>query len=330
MNYQEKVERGASIVIKDWMKLKSNEKLCIVTSNKHYSEAEELKKFAEEITNHVAIMLVKDEGKYVGVFFDENEKIFDVYDAIIGATDYSIVTTKSADRAIKKGKKFLSLPLSTNNGMSMLAFDFLTVDTELSRIKAQILLKYIEKSSKITVSTALGTHLEFSMKRRKPGFFNGTVKDGKGYASASVEVYIPIVETKTNGTLILDGSFGYIGKVEKPVRVEFKDGRIVSIEDNESGHILDQHLKDYQDENMYVAAEFGIGLNPISKCNGDCYIEDESVYGTFHIGFGRNHALGGKHEAKSHFDLVTCKPNIYFDNRLIMEEGEITIPEFRI
>lgn len=312
------------------MKLKSNEKLCIVTSSKHYSEAEELKKVAEQITENVAIMLVKDEGKYVGVFFDENEKIFDVYDSIIGATDYSIVTTKSADRAIKKGKKFLSLPLSTNNGVSMLAYDFLTIDTELSRIKAQILLKYIEKSSKIVVTTALGTNLEFSMKRRKPGFFNGTVKDGKGYASASVEVYIPIVETKTNGILVLDGSFGYIGKVNQPVKVEFKDGRIVNIEDNESGRILNQHLIDYEDENMYVAAEFGIGLNPLSHCDGNCYIEDESVYGTFHIGFGRNHALGGKHEAKSHFDLVTCKPNIYFDNRLIMEEGEITIPEFQV
>lgn len=48
---------------------------------------------------------------------------------------------------------------------------------------------------------------------------------------------------------------------------------------------------------MVVAAEFGIGLNTHSRCAGNCYIEDESTYGTFHIGFGRNIALGGVQDA---------------------------------
>lgn len=78
---------------------------------------------------------------------------------------------------------------------------------------------------------------------------------------------------------------------------------------------------------MYVAGEFGIGLNSYSKCRGKCYIEDESAYGTFHIGFGRNIALGGVHEATSHFDLVALEPDIYADNRKIMEKGKIIIPE---
>ena len=74
---------------------------------------------------------------------------------------------------------------------------------------------------------------------------------------------------------------------------------------------------------MYKPGELGIGLNKLSKCRGVCYIEDESVYSTFHIGLGRNITLGGKQEAAGHFDIVTHKPTIYADNKAIMKNGKI-------
>jgi leucyl aminopeptidase (aminopeptidase T) len=81
---------------------------------------------------------------------------------------------------------------------------------------------------------------------------------------------------------------------------------------------------------MYVSSEFGMGLNSYSRCEGNCYIEDESAYGTFHIGFGRNIALGGVHEARGHFDLVSLNPDVYADNMKIMDRGRIIVPEFHI
>ena len=131
-----------------------------------------------------------------------------------------------------------------------------------------------------------------------------------------------------DGELILDGSMGYIGIVDSPVRVELRGGRIVEIEDNASGRRLKQFLARFHDpENMVVAAEFGIGLNTHSRCAGNCYIEDESTYGTFHIGFGRNIALGGVQDASGHYDLVTHAPCIYVDNRMIMDHGQLTVLE---
>ena len=110
--------------------------------------------------------------------------------------------------------------------------------------------------------------------------------------------------------------------------MELQHGKIVDIEDNESGRRLKQFLQRFKDpEDMVVAAEFGIGLNTHSHCNGNCYIEDESTYGTFHIGFGRNIALGGVQDATGHFDLVTHDPNIYVDNRMIMDHGQLTVLE---
>ena len=67
-------------------------------------------------------------------------------------------------------------------------------------------------------------------------------------------------------------------------------------------------MEEYFDPRIYIAGELGIGLNSCSNCLGNCYIEDESAYGTFHVGLGRNIALGGVQNAKGHFDLVCRNP----------------------
>lgn len=321
------MERGANIIIRDWLRLKPWENLLVVTSENHLAEARVLKQCALKRTLAADLMVVEKKGRHVGIFFDENEAIFDGYKAIIGATDYSLVTTKAAKRAIKKGSKFLSLPLHTNDERSMLSYRFMTMDTKKSKMMAGVIMKYLNSSSMMQVTTKAGTDLRVYKQNRNAGFFNGVVKDGKGFSSASIEVYVPIEETKTQGILVPDGSLGYIGKVETPFRIEFKEGRMCNIESNESGDRLIEYMKDFHDEGIYVASEFGIGLNSYAKCRGKCYIEDESSYGTFHIGVGRNLALGGVHEANGHFDLVALEPDIFVDNRKIMERGKIIIPE---
>lgn len=324
---EQNIERGAQIVIKNWIRLKPWERLLIVTSDQHVKEADALRRCALRRKAQTDLMIVEKKGKQIGVFFDENEQIFDGYKAVIGAADYSLVTTRAAKRAIKKGIKFLSLPLATNDGRSMLAYRFMTMDTKKSKMMAQVIMKYFNRASTVRVKTKLGTDLKFGIQNRPAGFFNGVVKDGGGYSSASIEVYVPIEEDKTEGIMMLNGSLGYIGKVKEPVRIVLDKGRMTEIEDNETGRYLKNYLEDYNDPGMYVASELGIGLNSYAKCRGKCYIEDESAYGTFHIGFGRNLALGGVHEASGHFDLVAKEPDIYVDNRMIMQQGKIIIPE---
>lgn len=321
------IDRGAEIVIKKWVKLKPWEKLLIVTSEETIEEAQALKKFALRRSASVDLMIVEKTGMKIGVFFDQHEDIFANYHVIIGVTNYSLVTTKAAKKAIKKGKKFLSLPLCTNDGKAMLSYDFMTMDTKKSKMLAMVIMKYLNSASVIHITSKNGTDLKVYKRNRKAGFFNGVLKDGKGYSSASIEVYVPIEETKSEGVMVLDGSLGYIGKADYPTKIEISQGKITKIEDTITGCQLQEYLKSYDDERVWVASELGIGLNSQSKCRGKCYIEDESAYGTFHIGFGRNLALGGVHEASGHYDLVCREPNIYADNRQIMMEGKIITPE---
>lgn len=327
INYRDRILEGAETIIEDWMQLDKEDNLLIVTEKEYELEANLLKKSGLKITKNVDIMIVTNTGMQVGIYFDENEKVFDKYNAIIGATDYSIVTTKAAKRVIDRGGKFLSLPLSVRTDESILSYDFIRMDTEKSKLMAGIIMSYIEDASTIKVKTDLGTNLNLYKKGRKSGFFNGVVDDGDGYSSSSFEIYVPIQEDKTEGIMIVDGSLGYIGRPKSPIKLIFEKGRIVDIEDNESGHILREYVESYNDDRMYNASELGIGLNSYSRCRGKCYIEDESAYGTYHLGFGRNIALGGIHEASGHFDLVGLSPDIYADNRKIMERGRIIAPE---
>lgn len=321
------MERGAKIIIEKWVQVKPWDRLLIVTTREHLAESRIMRKAALGRARSVNSLVVENKGRHVGVFFDENEEVFDPYTAIIAATEYSLVTTKAAKRAIQKHKKFLSLPLSTNDGRSMLGYDFLTMDTRKSRLMAKVIMKYLKSSSRLHVTTPAGTDLHMGKSGRVPGFFNGVVKDGKGYSSASIEVYVPIEETKTEGVMVLDGSLGYIGRADEPTKIVFSGGRIVEIEETPTGKRLKEYMEGYRDSRIYIVGEFGIGLNSYSRCLGNCYIEDESAYGTFHIGLGRNLALGGRQNANGHFDLVCHEPDIYTDNRQIMQQGRIIIPE---
>ena len=321
----EKATAGADTIINRWCSVKKNDRLLIVTDYSHSEEAQLLKQAAKQQGCITEIMYAPQGGRLVGVHFDDNPHLFMDFDIIIGATDYSLVTTLAAKNAISHGKSFLSLPLHTNDGRSMLEYPFIQCDTDQSRLVAQKLTEKLHGAQEIYVTTALGTDIHFYKKDRHCRFFGGNVADCGGYSSASVEVYVPIEESRTHGKLILDGSMGYIGNVTTPLQILFSDGRITEIEDSTDGKKLKDFMADYKDEKMYTASEFGIGLNPLSHCDGNCYIEDESALGTFHIGFGRNLALGGNWQASGHFDLTTHSPDVYADGLKIIHNGKIII-----
>ena len=313
------------------MDVRPGESVLIITDLLHQREILELEKYIRERGVNVMIRMVPAEySQNLTAYFEELAALMHTHQVIIGATHYSLVTTEVVKKAVHGGSRFLSLPMATNDGRSLLEYDFLTMDTGKARLKAEMLLKYINGSTYLRMKTPRGSDLSFRKTGRRASYFNGRARDNKGFTSSSFEVYVPIEEDQTSGTGIIDGSLGYLGKVDKPFNIKMEAGKITEIEQNEDGKRLKEYMENFQDERIYYAGEFGIGLNTKSKCAGRCYIEDESSYGTFHIGFGRNIALGGEYEANGHFDVVFREPSIYSDNRLIMEKGVITAPELQI
>ena len=320
------IDKGVSIILHDWLGVKQGELIHFITDETHLKEAEAVSKWAYGADAVLKTTILPSRLIQNGEIIENMVEILSNENVIIGATDYSFITTNAVKTAVSKGARFLSIPLSCTDDTSLLENDFVQMNTNEAKRNANKLLKYLNGGDRIRVTTKLGTDLSFSMKDRIPGSFFGQARRPKETASASFEVYVAPIEDSMNGVLYLDASFGYIGLVESPVKIEFKDGTLISAKSEDGGaDKLISYIESFNDKTMYKPGEFGIGLNKMSKVRGVCYIEDESVYSTFHIGMGRNIALGGVQKAAGHFDIVTWKPNIYVDDLMIMKEGEIFI-----
>lgn len=318
------IKEGAEIIIKEWISLKKEESILIVTDDCHIKEALEIKKQSEKIGAFTVMMIMPLDSPQQGEFFDNLLKIAMQMDVIIGATTYSFITTNAVKTALSKGRRFLSLPLHTNNGKSMLTYEFIKMNPQKALEKAKKIVPRLNKSKKIKVTTKLGTNIEFDIDGREANFFTGSAENSKDFASASFEVYIAPNEYMTNGKVVIDGAIGYIGKINEPFEIEFKNGRIIHVDQNiEEGKNLIEYMESFKCENINIAGEFGIGLNELAKTEGNCYIEDESAYKTFHIGLGRNISFGGENYSNGHFDIVVKEPNIYVDEKLIIKNGEL-------
>jgi leucyl aminopeptidase (aminopeptidase T) len=320
------VEAGISIIMNDWIRVCRDELVHFITDERHLAEAEAMIRWAHSHNVVLKTTVIPSHLVQNGELVEQMAGVLSYTNVIIGATDYSFITTDAVRQATRQGARFLSLPLSCADGSSLLEQEFVTMDTRWAARAARKLLKYINAADTIRITTQAGTDLLFSKKGRTGKFFNGVAAKKGAIASASFETYIPIVETVTEGELWLDASMGYLGKITEPFAVSFRGGKIIcENQKSPDAKRLCRYLEDFHDPHMYFGGELGIGLNRISKCRGVSYIEDESAYGTFHIGMGRNLALGGQQQAAGHFDIITYRPDIYADNVLIMKNGEIAV-----
>ncbi len=322
---KEKALAGARCIIQNWIETKESEVLHFITDEYHVEEADIFESAAFECGAVPKISILSMDGVQSGEVIEKMKNTMYYSDVIVGATHYSFVTTEAVDFALKKGSRFLSFPMHTNDGSSIFEREFIRMSPKAAKKMGKPVAQRITDADKVLVKTKNGTNVVFSVKDRKAGIFAGSCTRKRKVASSSFEVYVPIVETVTEGRVIADGSLGYLGKINEPIELIFEAGYLVEINGGEDAAGLKKYMESFGDREIYCAAELGIGLNTKSKCEGICYIEDESTYGTFHIGFGRNIALGGRHEAKGHFDIVTYSPDIYADKDLIIKNGEFII-----
>lgn len=316
------IDQGARIIVEQWLCAKPDDVLHFIFDETKTKEMEAFVKATENLGAIPKVSILPSDSIQSGNTIEEMRHIMSYATVIIGATKYSFITTNAVSYALRHGARFLSLPLFTNDGSSLLEQEFLKMNPGKAARLAAPMLRKLRKGNQLHVTTKLGTDITFSIENRKPGLFHGRANRPGECASASFEVYIPPIETKTHGRIILDGSMGYLGLVEKPLELGFDCGKLVYIENTFDGRRLKAFMESFHDKKMYCVSEFGIGLNQCSQCRGSSYIEDESAYGTFHIGFGRNLALGGTHDAAGHFDIVVHKPTVETEKAIVMKEGE--------
>ncbi len=170
-----------------------------------------------------------------------------------------------------------------------------------------------------------GTDLEFSIKGLPAVKCDGkrNIPDG--------EVYTAPVRDSVNGKITYNTPSQHQGFTYENICLEFKDGKIMRAEANDSNRI--NKIFDIDQGARYVG-EFSFGLNPhITKPIKDTLF-DEKISGSIHFtpGSAYDDCFNGNKSAL-HWDLVLIQTpeygggEIYFDDHLIRKDGRFVIPE---
>jgi leucyl aminopeptidase (aminopeptidase T) len=182
----------------------------------------------------------------------------------------------------------------------------------------------LEKSKKIRVTSPGGTDITMPIGGRTAHASSGLFRQAGQWGNLPTgEAYLAPLEGVSNGTVVVDGSMAGIGVVSEPIRITVKHGFATEItggaEAKKLIELLEPHGKDAR-----TVAEFGIGTNDKAILTGKI-IEDEKVMGTIHIAFGDNKSMGGSVRVASHLDGLVKQPNVWFDGREIMRNGEFIV-----
>lgn len=136
-------------------------------------------------------------------------------------------------------------------------------------------------------------------------------------------VAVAPLEGTAKGTIVIDGSIVEIGIVRSTIRCAVEDGRIVDIEGGKDARKFRALLSE-DGSTGFCVAEIGGGTNPKAEYSGNI-LEDERIYASGHVGFGRNSHIGGTIESRVHIDSTMKRPKICVDGKEIVSSGKIHV-----
>ncbi len=243
-------------------------------------------------------------------------------DAAVLATVFSLSNSEARRRATAAGTRVISLPGCREETLVSGAIE---ADFEQLKPIVHALGAILSTGRKMHVANPAGTELTIQLCGR-PSVDQTAMAPIRGsWAPApNVETAVGPCETGVDGRLVVDGAVIPGGIPRQPVTVTLKAGRITAIEGGEDADRLRRLLADFQSPAMYQAVEVGIGLNPCSRIGRGLMAEDESQFGTVHLGFGEGRTFGLDVVAPSHVDLVIRQPIVEVDGREIVRDERLS------
>jgi aminopeptidase len=193
----------------------------------------------------------------------------------------------------------------------------INIDCGLLNQQQEKIRQCLQGVREVHITSAIGTDLYMRVHQRPVLVDTDSLPYG--------ETYLAPHEDSAEGEAVIDKAF-IRGVCIENFRLSFSAGRItrVSVPDPDG-------LKIWQDVmaaatgDKDVIAELGIGVNPgITEPTGNISL-DEKIGGSVHIAVGMNDRFGGKNTSNLHQDMVILKPTVWFDNEVILENGEFKV-----
>lgn len=162
------------------------------------------------------------------------------------------------------------------------------------------------------------TDLTFSIKGRVAEVGEGKKNMPDG------EVFTSVVEDSVNGQIFYDIPAVYLGNVIEGIRLKFKEGTVVEADAVSGKDFLEKILE--TDDGAKRLGEFGVGLNYSITRPVKNILFDEKIGGTIHTALGNGYKETlSKNVSAIHWDIIKDLRKggkIYFDNQLVMENGQ--------
>ncbi|MCM3704689.1 MULTISPECIES: aminopeptidase [Cytobacillus] len=244
-------------------------------------------------------------------------------DAIVAPTTFSINHSTARKEASNAGARLIFMPDANEEVFldGSLDIDYFAQKKIIDKVSA-----ILEEGEQLSITTRLGTELSMSITGRHAVPQTGICHEpGSISPPPCIETAVAPLEGTTEGVMYIDGAIVPGRACEEPVKVVFREGKIISIEGKEDAEKLKQTLESYNHPNVYCAVEMGIGMNPKAKIGRGGQLEDEAEFGTMHIGIGNGITFGSSIRAPGHCDLVIRKPTIIVDGKILMKDGELYI-----
>lgn len=232
-------------------------------------------------------------------------------------TSKSLSHTKARMDASAAGVRIASMPDPDPARIEYL----LDIDYANLSERGEAIASRLRGAKNVRLTSKEGTDLSFEIENRPIFIDCGDLSSPGSFGNLPAgEVCLAPIEGTARGTVVVDGSMAQFGLITTPVRLEFKEGRAVHVDDPALRELLEAHGSD-----AFQLAELGIGTNPRATINGNI-LEDEKAVGTAHIALGANFALGGSVQVPLHLDLVLTEAQIEVDGEQIPGEF-LTVPE---
>ncbi len=309
-----KLKNASQIVINDCLGIKKHEKVVIVTDELCRTIGYSLWNVARKITDPIIIEITPREihGEEPPPLIAETLKHCDVF---IMPTSRSLTHTRARINASKLGARGATMPEITAEVMTRaLNVDYRKI-AKLTIRAAELL----SNAKKALIKTDTGTNLELHLSGRKGHIDTGIIRKPREFSNLpGGEAYIAPIENRSNGIVVIDGSFAPVGFLDEEVTLAVRDGQIVKLTGNKR---LKAIFKKYGKKEKTLC-EFGIGTNYKAKITGNV-LEDEKVLGSVHVAFGNNLGFGGNNKSKIHLDGVIKKPSVWIDEKLVIKKGKL-------
>lgn len=311
-----RVLEGVEIVLVSLGSLMVGEKVCIVTDDRTHTVGDLFRQRAEDegaqpFHHNIEplVMHGQEPPREVARCMKDS-------DLIIGLTTRSMAHTRARKESSERGARYLSLP---EYSMELLAHSALRVDFRRSAAAADVLASRFTRAGRIRIRTEAGTDITLHADGRTGNFCPGYVTAQHLLGSPpDIESNIAPLEDSSEGVVVVDGSIpcAGLGKLTSPISLRIEEGMISSIEGDPAIVRRLEELFGFYGEKARVLAEFGVGFNEGAKVCGNMLL-DEGAYGTFHLGFGSNHTIGGANDVGFHLDCVFYGGTIQLDGETI-------------